>query len=118
MSELLFINGPFDGQFVEVGDVLFQAIDVCEPVDGSDPVIFRMVRPNNGIWTYHLSTDEVSGDQYYEGVLISENISGVLISKVWTKVGNFEVYNPTDNDVPINSRNQAVEFSGWRVRLA
>lgn len=111
------MNGPLNGRYIDIGPTLYSAIDVCDPIDGSEPQLFRMVQPNNGIWTYNLMRLEEVDEYYYDAIRIDQQEILFLGPEQWTKVGGVEIYNPTLEEVPISRSNTAVEFDGWRIRF-
>ena len=116
-----FYSGPLDGKSVEIGNNLLEMVDVYEPTDGSDPVPFEIISPNNGLWTYTLAR-QTNGDPLYVGAKQPGLGSGkTLAPEAWTHVGdNFEVYNPTTEEVDVVASRDAVilpEGAGYRVRI-
>lgn len=125
-----FSNGPLHDQRLPV-DIGFAVIDVCEPVDGSQAVLFTMVEPNNGIWRYELTgtsevwefneemgfNDLVDSWYNYVGTKYDVSVSGLLPPEVWTKVGELVFFNPGPGVASVRINGALMEFSnGFRVK--
>lgn len=61
MGPYLFVNGPLDGQEVDVpgyGFKPWKTVDICELEGNKSGPLMKLVRPNKGVWSYDRTEDD------------------------------------------------------------
>lgn len=134
--EATFVNGPYDGQTIEIGPTAFRLIDVYESATGAHEM-FRKPKDSNGRSWQYVRTETVTQDTVEirdgEGNLIDTILqdevrtysyigteyarpASVLKAKTWSAVGPVRIFNGADQDMPYEKvANGAFLANGWKV---